>query len=84
MVADWSMEVQIDKRIMCPLRVGDNICTGVGRCVGMAYKHKRIRRIHVDIDIGVLVLVVVPSLYEREKSQQTEDPLAPGDRKSVV
>lgn len=66
MVADWSMEVQIDKRIMCPLRVGDNICTGVGRCVGMAYKHKRIRRIHVDIDIGVLVLVVVPSLQKKE------------------
>lgn len=64
MVADWGMEVQIDKRIMCPLRVGDNICPGVGGYVRMAYKHKRIRRICVDVDIGVLVLV--PSLKKKE------------------
>lgn len=64
MVADWGMEVQIDKRIMCPLRVGDNFCTGVGGCVGMTNKHKRIRRICVDVDIGVLVLV--PSLQKKE------------------
>lgn len=64
MVADWSMEVQTDERIMCPLRVGDNICAWVRSCVGMAYKHKRIRRICVDVDIGVLVLV--PSLQKKE------------------
>lgn len=43
---------------MCFLRVGDNICFGVGGYVWMVYKYKWIWRICVDVDIGVLVLVL--------------------------
>lgn len=43
---------------MCFLRVGDNFGIGVGGCVGMINKYKWIWRICVDVDIGVLVLVL--------------------------